>query len=244
MRAFQVSHPPGRRSGLVLLISDFLSEDDFRAALKFLRRRGQPGRGPARLPAVPSSQPAVDGMVELVDVETGPAAARAGPARPDRALPGRRRGPLQGRRRGLPRARAAATIARRVAADGEARPRVPRVPCAGELSRTACPQRSRLRGARVAERRSGALPLVVAPLPVPEAGAPLPRPVPPVLAAGVRRGTPAAEPSSCARSSRSSCSCSRRPRSSSRSRGPYREESRAAPVASVVVARPEPRRPG
>jgi uncharacterized protein (DUF58 family) len=70
LRAFQASYPPGRRAGLVLVLSDFLSEDDFRAALKFLRARGNQVEAlhaftPAEL------TPGVDGMVELVDVETG-----------------------------------------------------------------------------------------------------------------------------------------------------------------------------
>jgi uncharacterized protein (DUF58 family) len=69
-RSFQAAYPPGRRSGLVLLISDFLSEDDFRGALKFLRRRGNQVEAlhvfsPAEL------DPAVAGLVELVDAETG-----------------------------------------------------------------------------------------------------------------------------------------------------------------------------
>jgi uncharacterized protein (DUF58 family) len=70
MRAFQSSSPPGRRAGLVLVLSDFLSEDDFRAGLKFLRGRGNQVEAlhvftPGEL------APGVDGMVELVDVETG-----------------------------------------------------------------------------------------------------------------------------------------------------------------------------
>jgi uncharacterized protein (DUF58 family) len=70
LRAFQASQAPGRRAGLVLVISDFLSEGDFRAGLEFLRRRGNNVEAlhvflPAEL------QPPVDGVVELVDVETG-----------------------------------------------------------------------------------------------------------------------------------------------------------------------------
>jgi hypothetical protein len=52
------------------VISDFLSEDDFRSGLKLLRRRGNEVEAlhvfhPSEL------APVVDGMVELVDVETG-----------------------------------------------------------------------------------------------------------------------------------------------------------------------------
>jgi uncharacterized protein (DUF58 family) len=69
-RAFQAAYPPGRRSGFVLLISDFLSEEDFRGALKFLRRRGNQVEAlhvfsPAEV------DPPLDGLVELVDVESG-----------------------------------------------------------------------------------------------------------------------------------------------------------------------------
>jgi uncharacterized protein (DUF58 family) len=70
VRAFQGSQPPGRRSGLVIVISDFLSEDDFGAGLKFLRRRGNHVEA-LHIFLPEELHPVVDGMVELVDVETG-----------------------------------------------------------------------------------------------------------------------------------------------------------------------------
>jgi uncharacterized protein (DUF58 family) len=70
VRAFQAAYPPGKRSGLVLLISDFLSEEDFRGAIKFLRRRGNQVEV-LHVTSPDGLDPKMDGMVELVDAETG-----------------------------------------------------------------------------------------------------------------------------------------------------------------------------
>jgi uncharacterized protein (DUF58 family) len=68
--SFQAAYPSGRRLGLVLIVSDFLAEGDFRGALRFLRRRGN--QVEALHVFLPEElAPSLDGLVELVDVETG-----------------------------------------------------------------------------------------------------------------------------------------------------------------------------
>jgi uncharacterized protein (DUF58 family) len=70
MSAVRVACPPGRPTGIAVVISDFLESSEYAQALRYLRHRGCVVHAlhvvdPAELETRPG------GMVELVDVETG-----------------------------------------------------------------------------------------------------------------------------------------------------------------------------
>ena len=70
LRALQAACPPGRPTGLAVVLSDFFETTEYRTALQFLGRRGFMVHA-LHLVAAEDREPASSGWLEIKDVENG-----------------------------------------------------------------------------------------------------------------------------------------------------------------------------